>query len=169
MGALTEEMDRYLSKEGYYAARREYKALAEAYDLDSLNRADLMELHDRVVRKYEEGDRAAHMIASNVSYNLLRFLGIKPHRYFIFYLWTFGDELAESVALLKQICADTPGMSCTERMSTDKDFFLFHPIEHGPGLEIVDDRNRPPDEMTRLFQKVVCSKREYPHRLIFTF
>lgn len=169
MGALTEAMDKFCSREGYYTARREYNALREQYDLDSMDEDDLMSLHDKVVQKYEEGDRAARSIAFDVSYNLLRFLGIESHKFFVFYDWTFGEELADSVAAIKRICAATPGLSCSERMSTDDDFFLFHPIEHGPGLEIVDDLNRPPHELTELFQEVVCSKREYPHQLVFTF
>ena len=155
-------MDRYRAKIGYRIASGEYEDIKKSYDLDSLTRDDLQEIYHHTMEKYKE-DKAKYEIGRE----LKRFLGLDVKKYFIFYPDTFGDELEVSVQKLKEICDKTPGLSYTERMSTDNDFFLFVPINHGPGMEIIDKKNRPPYEMTDLFEDVVCSKREYPHQLIF--
>lgn len=155
MGALTELMDSYREEKGYYTARAEYRQLLEDYQLKDLSPEELEKIHDVVLLKYK-GEKNDYEISRNLRF----FLGLDVKKFFIFYPWTFGDELQQSVNQLKQICEDTPGLSCVERMSTDNDFFLFHPTEHGPGLEICDKLNRTPGELNDLFRGVLCSKRE---------
>lgn len=156
MGALTELVDKYNAENGYYIAASEYSKFRCDYEKVKLTYEDLIKICDVILLKYQN-----HKAIFDIEYNLKCFLGLKIKTYFIFYQWTFETELNDSVMKIKEICKRENGLSCIERVSTDDDFFMFRPVNHGPGIEIRDEKNRTPMEMNELFKDVYCRKKEF--------
>ena len=149
MGALTELMDKYVAEKGYYEAKDIWETLEYLFPAPEVfvSIEDRKKIIDYIVKKYE-GDRTT--IKYTIKDNLYHFWNIENKRYFFFYPWIFGEEYKDSIEEIKKICDNTNGLSYRERMSTDNDFFLFHPQEHDMGLEITDTRNRSPKEMNAI-------------------
>lgn len=62
-----------------------------------------------------------------------------PQTFFVFYGFKFKNNPG-SIRRLKRAIHGL-GLEYRERMSTDNDFFMFRPLEHGPGLEIINTRH----------------------------
>ena len=151
MGALTEMADSYLEEQGYYRANDIWESLEYLFPAPDV----YVEIEDRKkIIQYIVSDYDDSLMAYVVKRNLYHFWNIENKTYFFFYPWEFGEELKDSIEQIKKVCDKTEGLSYRERMSTDNDFFLFRPKEHGLGLEITDLKNRSPPEMTELFQHI---------------
>lgn len=73
---------------------------------------------------------------------------------FLLYAWTFTKH-PESIDLLKKIATDDPNLDYRERLSTDDDFFMFRPIEHSLGIELIVHNGLNPDQLTRKLRGVI--------------
>lgn len=83
-----------------------------------------------------------------------RYLGTEPpQKFYVFYGFNFKDH-PERIDQLKTAIRNL-GLGQRERISTDNDFFMFHPVEHGPGLEIINQRHLPLKWINRAIIEVI--------------
>lgn len=161
MGALTELADRRNRIIGYYEAKKIYRRVAQrAAKLDKNERIKLME---KLLEDYQE-----ETYYFDLEQNLKYFLGIEVKTYFLFYPYCFKNH-PRSIEMVKK-AAKGHGFILIERRSEDCDFFLFHPKEHGLGLEIRDPSNRSPEKMNKIFSEIpwdYMEKEGYPTIMFF--
>ena len=161
MGALTDLADRRDRKDGYFEAQHLYRVNKHRFNI-SITPEAKKRLIKELTKEFKE-ETYYYNLVTNLGY----FCGLEVHRYFIFYPWTFKDY-PESIQLVKD-AAKGHGFILIERMSTDNDFFLFHPIEHDIGLEIRDPKNRSPAKMNGIFGDIPCNRPEFGNKLIFSW
>lgn len=149
MGALTELADRRNRKEGYCIAAtiyRKYKDRAL-----HMTRENKIKLVKKIIEDYK-GEPYSYDIECNLEY----FFNIEIKSYFFLYEWTFAGY-PDSIDMMKH-AAEKNGFIVIERLSTDNDFFLFHPKNHSLGLELRDPENRCPYDMNVIFGKIPCNR-----------
>ena len=143
MGALTDMCDKFDNRDGYYIACYLY----------SVHGADLTdsELEDHVKR--ERSETAWERCGFFITLWYHRLCG-EDYSIFLLYAWTFTKH-PESIDLLKKIATDDPNLDYRERLSTDDDFFMFRPIEHSLGIELVVHNGLSPARLSRKLRGVI--------------
>lgn len=139
MGALTDLCDKFDNRDGYRHARYLHRVYGA-----NLTDSDLEDHLDKTV-----WERCGFSIT--LWYH--RLCG-EDYSIFLLYAWTFTKH-PESIDLLKKIATDDPNLDYRERLSTDDDFFMFRPVEHSLGIELIVHNGLNPDQLTRKLRGVI--------------
>lgn len=150
MGALSEMYDKECSRTAY--------RIADAISRGEIDwfYGDPAEISQEEIKEYLEAQgtpfmvRNAGLLSSMILGKLRQFIGeSEPDSYFFLSEWHFKNhkDVSSQIAFRCQ----KYGLEYTWRKSTDNDFFMFRPLEHGIGLEIKNTPNYPPYRLNEIF------------------
>ena len=156
MGALTDMYDRELFKLSEKAHNAAFSVYSDAGEELIYEDNEILELgyfiFDSMIKTHDVVMRDS--FASDFKLWFNRYRGqAPPESWFIFYSFVFGDD-TDSIQNLKET-AKRFGFVTFERISTDDDFFVFHPKEHSNGLEIVNVNHVTHAQRNRMFNQIL--------------
>ena len=155
MGVLSELNDSFMNKKGYQIA----KNIFDHHGKD-LNK-------DEVLSHMYDLARDHFFFETWEWYE--RLSGRKDQRFFLLYEWYFKDNCEKYIPIIEEICDKDPDLDYEERISNDEDFFLFHPIEHGLGIDIIVHNGLTPDKLNSKFKRICISNPDHPGKMPLVF
>lgn len=146
MGALSDFADSCNNKQGYKIAKAIYNQYGGG-------------LNKKEIRSHVWSDYTWDRCSFDIMYWYERLCG-KDYSIFFLYERHFKTH-PESIDVLKRIAAKDPNLDFIERISNDDDFFMFHPVEHSLGLELIIHNGLCPTDLNRRLRDVIVDNPDY--------